>query len=341
MWGWPTCSEPSRVRKTGIYMGSPWEIIAHGPPHVCPRAIEAAFHEIKRIESLLSRFRPDSEIARINRAVGPRVLSIDPEVCRLIAQVLCFAERTGGAFDPTAGALSRLWGLGPGGPRSSPPGADEIRAALKRVGYRHVCVDEKNSRVKVDGRGIELDLGAAGKGYAVDRAVAVLKSCGIERGWVGCGSTGYALGAPPSREGWRIGIRDPGRPDCVIQMVSLRDRAISTSAAYEQFSIFDGKRLGHICDPRTGRPAEGPAGVTVVAPAAVEADILSTAAYVLGIEAGLPFLRSRADIEACFVEGRGPASGSGPPRDGVGRTGAGRTAGGFSPGCLPHWGFSP
>lgn len=277
-------------------------IIAHGPPDHARRAIDAAFHEIERIESLLSRFRPDSEIARINRGIGPREMTVDPEVGRVIAKALRYAARTGGAFDPTAGALSRLWGFGPDGPRSAPPNAEEIGSALERVSYRHLLVDEEASRLVIGRHGIELDLGAVGKGYAVDRAVAVLKSHGIDRGWVSCGSTGYALGAPTGQEGWRIGIRDPRRPDRLIRTVRIRDRAVATSGAYEQFLTSDGKRYGHICDPRTGRTAAGPDGITVFALTATEADILSTAAFVLGPKDGRAFLESQADVEGCFVK---------------------------------------
>ncbi len=296
-----TCSEPA-VRRTGFHMGGPWEIIAHGPPARVRRAIDAALHEINRIESLLSRFRGDSEISRINHGIGPREMPVDPEVGRVIAKALRYAERTGGAFDPTAGALSRLWGFGPDGPRSAPPNAEEIGAALGRVGYRHLLVDEEGSRLTIGRHGIELDLGAMGKGYAVDRAVAVLKLHGIERGWVSCGSSGYGLGAPMGQAGWRIAIRDPRRPDRLIETVQICDQAVSTSGAYEQFFVYNGKQHGHICDPRTGYPAAGPASVTVIAATATQADILSTAACVMGVEEGLGFLQSESGVEACFAE---------------------------------------
>ncbi|MBI3995266.1 MAG: FAD:protein FMN transferase [Nitrospirae bacterium] len=283
-------------------MGGPWEIIAHGPPDHARRANDAAFHEIARIESLLSRFRPDSEISRINKAVGPRTLPVDPEVCGIIALALRYAERTGGAFDPTAGALGRLWRFGPDGPRSVPPDKEQIRTALKRVDYRRVFIDEARCALTITQPGLEFDLGGMGKGYAVDRAVAILRSHGIERGFVSCGSTSFALGAPPLHDAWRIGIRDPRRPDRVVRTLRIRDRAVSTSGAHEQFFICDGKRYGHICDPRTGYPTSEMAGVNVIAPTATEADILSTAAFVLGIREGVAILESQAGVEGCFVK---------------------------------------
>lgn len=285
-------------------MGSAWETIAYGPSETYRKAIESAFHEIERIESLLSRFRPDSEIFRINRLAGQGWIPVHPEVCRVVAQALRYAALTGGAFDPTTGTLSHLWGFGSDGPRSVPPDAETIQETLERVAYRHVLADEAHSVLMILQPGIELDLGGMGKGYAIDRVVAILRAYGIEQGWVSCGSTSFALGSPPKQVSWRVGIRDPKRPDRVIQTVQIRDRAISTSAAYEQFFTYEGKRYGHILDPRTGYPAEGPAGVTVIAPTATEADILSTAAFVLGVEAGKALLMSQEEVEACFLEER-------------------------------------
>ena len=296
-----TCSEPA-VRRTGFQMGSPWEIIAHGPPARVHRAIDAAFHEINRIESLISRFRPDSEITRINQAVGPRTLPVDPEVCGVIAQALQYAELTQGAFDPTMGALTRLSGSGSGETRSVPHDEEQIRTALKRVGYRRVLIDEARSALTIFQPGLEFDLGGMGKGYAIDRAVAILKAHGIQHGWVSCGSSGYGLGAPMGQEGWRIAIRDPRRPDRLIETVRICDQAVSTSGAYEQFFIYNGKQHGHIRDPRTGYPAAGPASVTVIAATATQADILSTAAFVLGLKDGRAFLESQAGVEGCFVK---------------------------------------
>ena len=300
-----TCSEPA-VRQTEFYMAGPWEIIAHGPADRVHRAIDAAFHEIERIESLLSRFRPDSEISRINRETqrwsGPGRIRIDAEVCRLLGRALRLAARTGGAFDPTTAALKGLWNFAPDGAGWVPPDPEQIRTALKCVGFKKVQVDETRGALMILEPGLEFDLGGMGKGYAVDRAVAVLKSHGIQRAWVSCGSTAFGLGAPMGQDAWRIGIRDPRRPDRVIETIGIRNRAISTSAAYEQFSEWGGKRFGHICDPRTGRPAGGPASVTVLAPAATKSDVLSTAVYVMGTEEGMRFLQSEAEIDGCFVE---------------------------------------
>ena len=282
-------------------MGGPWEILTYGPPDICRDAIEAAFAEIGRVESLLTVFRPDSEISRINRAPKPGQLTVDPEVCRVVGQALRYARLTEGAFDPTVGAIDRLWGFGPDGPRSVPPDPKEARAALQGVGYRHVHIEEGSSMLTFLEPGIELDLGGIGKGYAVDKAVESLTGHGIRQGWVSCGSTRYALGTPPDSEAWQIGIRHPLDPERIIQTIGIRDQAISTSGNYEQFFMFGGRRYGHIYDPRKGCPAAGPAGVSVISRTATEADVLSTAAFVLGDRAGLGFLEARKDVQGSFI----------------------------------------
>jgi thiamine biosynthesis lipoprotein len=287
-----------------IHMGTPWEIRAHGTPPDERRAVEAADQEIERVESLLSRFRPGSEISRINRCNGPCRIRINPEVGRVIAEALRYAVLTEGAFDPTAGALSRLWGFGPEGPRTVPPDEERIQATIERLGYRQVCIDEVRFELTLRRPGMEIDLGGMGKGYAVDRAVAVLKENGINRAWVSCGSTAFALGPSKHHDAWRVGIRDPSGSGRIIQTVQIRDRAIATSGAYEQFFNYEGRRYGHICDPRTGYPAAGSAGVTVIAPTATEADALSTAAFVLGARSGRALLDLQEEVEACFFEVR-------------------------------------
>lgn len=296
-----TCSE-KRVWATRFLMGCPWEVIAWGPPDVCREAVGAAIREVARIESLMSFFDPASEIVRINRYAGRGWIPVSPEVCGVVAEGLRYAQWTAGAFDPASGALKDLWGFGPEGSPEAPPEPSRIREMVRAGGYRRVRVDERNSMVAMEEAGVRLDLGGIGKGYAVDRAAAVLTAHGVRKGWVSCGSAGFALDPPPGWAGWGVGIQDPGRPDRVARVIMIRNRAFATSGTYEQGRVWNGKRITHIHDPRTGCPVSGSAGVTVTAPTAMMADAFSTAALVLGKGPGIRFLEGWNGVEGCFME---------------------------------------
>ncbi|MBI4715735.1 MAG: FAD:protein FMN transferase [Nitrospirae bacterium] len=292
------------MRAARFLMGGPWEVIAWGPPDVCREAVGAAIQEVARIESLMNFFDPASEIVRINRHAGRGWIPVSPEVCGVVAEGLRYAQWTAGAFDPASGALKDLWGFGPEGSPEAPPEPSRIREMVRAGGYRRVRVDERSSGLMIEGPGVQLDLGGIGKGYAVDRAAEVLMAHGVRKGWVSCGSSGFALDPPPGGDGWRVGIRDPGRPDRVARVITIRNRAFATSGTYEQVRGWNGRRFTHVHDPRTGYPITGTAGVTVTAPTAMMADAISTAALVLGREAGSRFLAERKGVEGCFVEDR-------------------------------------
>ncbi|MEW6325284.1 MAG: FAD:protein FMN transferase [Nitrospirota bacterium] len=218
-------------------------------PSAGRRALEAAYSEVDRLERLLSRFLPDSELSRINRSAAAGPVAADPELIGLIEQSLAFSRLTGGAFDVTA--------------RSGHCG-----------GYRHLRVNPARSTVAYGIPTMQIDFGAIGKGYAIDRAVRILKDHGITSALVSFGSTTYGLGSPPERDGWRVAIRDPRDREQAISVVTLHNRALSTSGDYEQGT--------HIIDPRSGEPAAGTGSASMLAPTATASDALSTAAFVLG-----------------------------------------------------------
>ncbi len=258
-------------------MGTPVEITVFGDSTVCRPALSTAFSEMARIESLLSVYRKESELARFNVSRDPFV-PLSAEVRDVTAQALRYAEITDGAFDPTLGPLIRLWGFGPGKPDPDPslPRPDAIAAALQRSGFRNLklCDDGVERRVE----GMELNLGGIGKGYAIDRAVHTLKSAGVARGLVHCGSTSVAWGD----ESWPIAVRHPRQPDATLGLVPLRNAALATSGDYEQFFMRDGQRYSHLIDSKTGCPAQVAISATVTAKTAMAADALSTAAFILG-----------------------------------------------------------
>lgn len=269
-------------RRIKYLMGSPVEVTAYGEKEICSEGMEAAFGEVARIERLLSIYRPESALSRINRFSKKGFIPVDAEVLDLLIQVIDYAAKSGGAFDPTAGALIRLWGFGPGAEKRAPPKGTEIQSLRRCVGYQNLKVHPGSGELELLREGIEINPGGIGKGYAIDRAIQKLKEAGIRRGMVSCGSTAYALGSPPGQAAWQFEIQHPRVKENRIGAVSLCDQAISTSGDYERFFVFEGRRFSHLIDPRSGYPAEGTASVSAVASTAMEADFLSTAAFILG-----------------------------------------------------------
>lgn len=282
-------------------MGSLFEVTAYGEKERCSKGIDAALSEVARIERLLSIYRPESSVAGVNRFSKKGRVPLPPEVLQLLSRALHYAERSGGAFDPTAGPLISLWGFGPGKERERPPGKEEVLFLLQRVGYKNVQIDFHEEGILLSRPGIELNLGGIGKGYAVDRAILKLKESGIAVGMVNCGSTMYGLGIPPGQPGWRVAIQHPRLQRGRTGPVTLCDEALSTSGDYERFFTFQGGRFSHLIDPRSGYPVEGMAGVSVTASSAMEADALSTAAFVLGDKDGKKLLEGFPGVEGMLI----------------------------------------
>lgn len=269
------------VRQERFLMGALLSITVEG----FAEGVDRAFAEVQRLEKVLSDYDEQSELSRLNRA---RSIEAGDDLLEYLRLSTRFSRETGGAFDVTVAPLMRLWGFRGGKPRV--PAADEVAATLKHVGWRGISIEGR--RVRLDG-GVELDPGAIGKGMAVDRAVAVLKQAGVKRALIDFGSSAYALGV------WEMAVRNPMDREGILGTVALENESLSSSGNYEKFFMQDGRRYGHILDPRTGRPAEGAAGVSVIAPTGAESDARATAALVLGTLPG--------DLPAILVPPEGPA----------------------------------
>ena len=211
-----------------------------------------------------------------------------PRRSRLFDLLLLAARittETGGAFDITAGPLIRAWGFFRREGRV--PEMADLAAAMEKVGMGHVALDDDRRTVRFDRAGVEINLGSIGKGYALDRTAELLRSkFNIMAGLLNGGNSSVlALGTPPSDpHGWSVGLRNPVRPEERLAVVRLRGRAMATSASTYQHFAYNDRKLGHLLDPRTGRPAEGVALAAAFAPSAAEADALATAFFVLGPE---------------------------------------------------------
>lgn len=240
-------------------------------------AMMRAHEEIERVEMLFWEGSTEGAIFRLNEEGG----IVEDEVAAFLRRVLEYSAATDGAFDVTVGPFVHLYGFASEAPRI--PTADELQAAQRSVGYQHLAVHD-NGRVDLPD-GMILAVGGVAKGYAVDRAVAVLRDHGVASALVNAGGDLYALGSIEGRP-WRVGIRDPDDPQEIVEVLHVADAAVATSGDYQRYLERDGIRYHHVLDPATGRPARLVRSSTVVAPTAEEADALATGLFVQG-RAGL------------------------------------------------------
>ncbi len=263
-------------------MGSSYSLVIYGEDrNVLIAAREQAFEEVRRLDHLLSNYRPQSEWSQVNRQAGERAVRVSPELFDLLARCLEYSRRSEGTFDITVGPLMKVWGFYKGSGRL--PHRAEIRSVLARIGYRNILLDEPGQTVRFARPDVEIDPGGIGKGYAVDRMVAILKEFRVRAALVSAGASSiYALGAPPGEKGWKVRIRAPRSPDKTVEEVVLRDESMSTSGNYEKFFRVGKKMYSHVMDPRTGFPAQGMLSVSVVAPMTLDSEAWTKPFYILG-----------------------------------------------------------
>lgn len=267
-------------RNNRLLMGTFWEVISPDK-----EASSIVFLEAERIENLLSKYIQNSEISRLNRAGR---LSLSPDTFYIIKKAKEFWQDSDGAFDITIAPLVDIWGFS--SQRYKVPGEGLIKTTLKLVGCDKIILREENNVVEFKIPGMKIDLGAIGKGFAVDRAVNKLKENNINNCLINAGGQIYALGEK-SGSPWKIAIQNPRKPE-ISATLELKDKSVSTSGDYEQFFFEDGKRYCHIIDPKTGYPVtSGISSVTVIADSGLEADALSTAIFVLGKKRGEELLK--------------------------------------------------
>jgi thiamine biosynthesis lipoprotein len=276
-------------------MGTRFELLLCGDDPLFLRAVgEEALDEIERLEAQLSRFRPDSELSGINARAEREPVAVEPRLFALLERIARLWEATGGAFDPTIGPLMACWGLAGGDRRPAtneqrPPDPAALAAARGRVGFQNVALDPETRSVRFLRPGMSLDLGAIGKGYAIETAAALLVEAGLTTALLHGGtSTVYGLGAPPDADAWTVAVRDPaaaaGDSGRHVARIRLRDRALSVSAPHGKSFVVGGVRYGHVLDPRRGEPVQGPLLAALVTDSPTDGDALSTALLVLGAE---------------------------------------------------------
>lgn len=280
------------VSRSRYLMGTSCVATAYGPD--AGAAIDAAFDEIARLEQILSDYRDDSELSRLNRLAGSGPVACSADMADFLTAALAHSRDTGGAFDITIGPLTRA--LRPRDDGAAAAGSG-VEAAFGLVGWSRIDLDPASRQVRLRA-GTILDPGALGKGFALDAAARVLRGRGIGSALFDFGGQILAMGPPPAATHWEVGVAHPMRRDTAALILHVRDCSVSTSGNAE--------RGVHVIDPRTGRPVRVPGSATAIAPTGTEADALSTALLVMGPEEGLAWAGSRPRLAALFLEPAGP-----------------------------------
>jgi thiamine biosynthesis lipoprotein len=289
-------------------MGTSLHFIAYTSPRAneatTREAIAQAIAEMRRLEGLLSEWRPESEIGQVNAHAGEWV-KIGPESTRVIDRGLWAGRLSGGSFDITFQALSKVWKFGSAQEENpKPPARAEVEKLRKLVDYRRVELDRGAGRVRI-GKDQQLGLGGIAKGYIVDAAAQVLHGFGVQAFLVQAGGDLYGSGRKPDGTPWVSGVQDPRGPiGQFFAVLELTDHAFSTAGDYARAYVVDGKRYHHIIDPKTGYPATACRSVTIWANDATTADGVDDAVFILGPEKGLKLVESLDGVGAVVVDAK-------------------------------------
>lgn len=284
--------------------------------------IEAGFAELKRIDSVMSDYKADSELSKVNREAFGRAVKVSPELFGILQKSVEFSRLSGGAFDITVGPLVDLWRKA--GEANTMPDDNAVALAKSRVGYEKLILSRKGPlpgdanamtvRFAVDG--MRLDLGGIAKGYSVDKAVEVMRRKGAIAGMVDSGGNIRCFGKPIDRDFWLIGLQNPKavRPETalpesqgivgaeqVLMVLKLTDSAVATSGDYRRFAMVAGKKVSHIIDTNTATGANKLSSDTIIAKTGIDTDALSTAVNVLGAEKGLALIESLSETECILI----------------------------------------
>lgn len=267
----------------------------HAEPARVRAASKAIFDEMRRLNAMLSPQLPDSELTQLNNTAYKEEVMVNTELANLISKALHFSELSNGAFDITFASVGNLYDYRKG----IMPDQASINSKLPAVNYHRIKQD--GLRVRFTHPDVKIDLGGIAKGYAVDRAIEILKFYEIEHALVSAGGDSRIIGSHDGRP-WMIGIRDPDREMKSTAVLPLMDTAISTSGDYERFFKVDGVRHHHIITPSTGDSPREVRSVTVIGPKGITTDAMSTTVFVLGVEKGMALVNSMFGIEAVIID---------------------------------------
>ncbi|MCW5515496.1 FAD:protein FMN transferase [Muriicola sp. Z0-33] len=285
-------------------MGNGFEItVVANDQNMADEYIDLAIEEMTRIERLISSWDPNSQTSYINNNAGIRAVRVDAELLELIDRAIKISILTDGAFDISYASMDRIWKYD--GSMSSMPSEEEIRQSVAKVGYENIKLNKEESTVFLRNKGMKIGFGAIGKGYAADRAKAVLLEHGVSSGIINASGDMSAWGRQVNGQQWKVAITNPLDKEKAFAMLPINNGAVVTSGNYEKYVKFNGIRYSHIIDPRTGVPARGIISATVFAPKAEIADALATAIFVMGTEVGINRINQLPNIECVIIDEQG------------------------------------
>ncbi len=292
------------TKRALLLMGSSFEITIVAPtPAEADTHIDAAIAEIQRIEQLISSWDSASETSQINRYAGEKPVTVAPELLALIQRAIAIAQLTDGAFDISYASMDRIWKFD--GTMQHMPTKEAIAASVAKVGFQHIEIDTAASTVYLRKKGMKIGFGAIGKGYAADRAKALMLSRGVTAGIINASGDMTTWGSKIDGTPWQVAITNPMNKNKAFALLPVIDGAVVTSGDYEKYVTFDGNRYTHIIDPRTGYPATGIVSVTVFAPKAELADALATSIFVMGRTTGINRVNQLKGVECIVIDAAG------------------------------------
>tara|TARA_B100000497_G_scaffold64653_2_gene73038 strand:- start:25661 stop:26605 length:945 start_codon:yes stop_codon:yes gene_type:complete len=294
-------SAQENFKRTLILMGSRFDItVVASNEKEGNEYIDSAIFEITRIEKLISSWDLNSETSSINKHSGIKPIKVDKELFDLIERSIAISTLTNGAFDISYASMDRIWNYD--GSMRKMPSDEEISNSIKKVGYQNISIDKEAQTVFLKLKGMKIGFGAIGKGYAADKAKALLIEKGVKAGIINASGDLNAWGKQADGSDWMVAITNPLNKNKVFSWLPINDSAIVTSGNYEKFISFDGIRYSHIIDPRTGYPSTGIISTSIMTSNAELADAISTSVFVMGVETGLDFINQLKGVDCIIID---------------------------------------
>ncbi|PHS10047.1 MAG: thiamine biosynthesis protein ApbE [Kordia sp.] len=265
--------------------------------------IQEAINEITRIEKLISSWDYNSQTTLINQNAGIQPVKVDDELIALIERCNAIAKLTDGDFDISFASMDKIWKFD--GSVIEMPSEEKIKTSVAKVGYKNIILNKQNSTVFLKNKGMKIGFGGIGKGYAADKAKALLMNKGVKGGIINASGDLTTWGKQPNDDAWKVGIKNPLNKYKIFAWFPVENRAVVTSGNYEKFVMINGKRYTHIINPKTGYPSQGVISVSVFAPKAELADALATSIFVMGKEKGLHFVNQIGTVDCIIVTDNG------------------------------------
>ncbi|SFU66874.1 thiamine biosynthesis lipoprotein [Pustulibacterium marinum] len=266
-------------------------------------AIDKAVAEITRLEKMISSWDSTSQTAAINKNAGIQPVYVSTELFELIARALKISQLTQGAFDISYASMDKIWKFD--GSMTAAPSPDAIAQSVAKVGYQNILLDKKAQTVFLKEKGMKIGFGAIGKGFAADKAKALLMADGIVGGIINASGDLNTWGTQADGSDWKVAITNPFNKSKAFSWLPVVNSAVVTSGNYEKYVSFNGKRYSHIIDPRTGYPTTGIISATIFTKDAEVADALATSVFVMGIEVGLDFVNQLKGVECILIDDKG------------------------------------